>query len=613
MYRRTFIGCGLLFPFAARAALAAPSAPAGYGLSVLSGLKYGPGFTHFDYANPDAPKGGVMRFSAIGTYDTLNPFIAKGVPAAGIGEIFETLMAQSEDEAESEYGLVAESAQIAPDRLSVLYTLRKEARFHDGSPITPADILWSFNTLRTSGQPLYRSYYADVTEAVIEGARGVRFKFKTANNRELPWIIGQLIPALSQKYYASHDFTKTTLTAPLGSGPYQVAAMQPGQSITYKHVVDYWGADLPVNKGRFNVDTIRYDYYRDPTVALEAFKAGDYDIRQENSAKAWATGYDCPALRQGLIKKIVIPNQLPSPMQGFGYNLRRPIFQDPRVRAALAYAFDFEWSNENLFYGLYKRTRSYFDNSELAATGLPQGEELQILEPFRGKVADEVFTKEYDPPAYSKTFTLRDGLVQAVGLLKEAGWSFKNGALANGKTGQPLAFEILLFDPQMERIVLPFTDNLRRIGVTATVRLVDTAQYQQRMNTFDFDMTIALFAQSLSPGNEQRDFFGSHAADRPGSENVLGIKNPVIDQLIEGLVKAPDRASLVAHVHALDRVLQWGFYVIPQFHLGAFWVAYWDKFRRPQSPPKYGFDLDTWWIDQAAATTIAAEKGTIKK
>jgi microcin C transport system substrate-binding protein len=611
MYRRSLIAGGLLLPFGMRRAGAA--AAGSYGLSQLGGLKYPAGFTHFDYTNPNAPKGGSMKLSAIGTFDTLNPFIVKGVPAGGIGEIFETLMTESEDEPGSEYGLVAESAEIAADRLSVLYTLRKQARFHDGSPITPDDIVWTFNTLRTSGQPLYRSYYGDVTEAVIEGERGIRFKFKTAKNRELPWIIGQLVPALSKKYYADHDFTKTTLTSPLGSGPFTVAAVRPGQSITYQRVADYWGKDLPVNKGRFNIDTIRYDYYRDPTVALEAFKAGDYDIRQENSAKAWATGYDCPALRQGLIKKTVIPNELPTPMQGFGYNLRRPIFEDPRVREALAYGFDFQWSNQNLFYGLYKRTRSYFDNSELAATGLPQGEELKILEPFRGKIPDQVFTKEYDPPTYTQSFTLRDGLVRAVALLKDAGWGFKNGQLANAKTGQPLAFEILLYDPQMERIVLPFTDNLKRIGIAATVRLVDTAQYQQRMNTFDFDMTIVLFPQSLSPGNEQRDFFGSRAADRPGSQNVLGVKNPIIDQLIEELIQAPDRASLIAHTRALDRVLQWGYYVIPQFHLGAFWVAYWDKFRRPAIAPKYGFGLDTWWVDQTAADTIAAKKSAVKK
>ncbi|HTT79730.1 MAG TPA: extracellular solute-binding protein, partial [Stellaceae bacterium] len=408
-------------------------------------------------------------------------------------------------------------------------------------------------------------------------------------------------------------FTKTTLKPPLGSGPYAVETVQPGQSITYKRVVDYWGADLPVNKGRYNADTLRYDYYRDPTVALEAFKAGDYDIRQENSSKAWATGYDCPALRQGLIKKVAIPNRLPSGMQGFGYNLRRPMFRDPRVRAALAYAFDFQWSNKNLFYGLYTRTRSYFDNSDLAATGLPYGEELAILAPFRGQIPAEVFTKEYNPPTYTTAFTLRDGLIAAIKLLKDAGWSFKGSKLVNDKTGQPLAFEFLLNDPQMERIVLPFTDNLKRIGVIATVRLVDTAQYQQRMNTFDYDMAVMVFPESLSPGNEQREFWGSQAADQEGSSNLLGVKNPVVDRLITGLVNAPTRTSLVAHVHALDRVLQYGYYVIPNFHNTAFWVAFWDKIRRPQIAPKYGLGFSTWWIDEAAARAIAAKKAGATK
>lgn len=611
MYRRAFIASGLLLPFVRRPAFAAGT-PQGYGLSLFGELKYGPNFTQFDYVNPSAPKGGSIKFSAIGTYDTLNPFIVKGVPAAGIGEIFDTLMTQSEDEPGSEYGLVAESGQIAPDKLSVLYTLRPEARFHDGSPITSDDVIWTFNALREQGSPLYRSYYGDVVKVGPEGEHGVRFVFKNANNHELPIILGEL-PVLPKKYWSTHDFTKTTLDPPLGSGPYEVESVQPGQSITYKRVANYWAADLPVNKGRYNVDAIRYDYYRDPTVALEAFKAGDYDIRQENSAKAWATGYDCPALRDGLIRKIVIPNELPSPMQGFGFNLRRPLFQDPRVRQALAYGFDFEWSNANLFYGLYKRTRSYFDNSELAATGLPQSDELKILEPFRGKIPDDVFTKEYDPPHYDAKFTIRDGLVKAVSLLKEAGWSFKNGQLADDKSGQPFTFELLLQDPQMERIVLPFADNLKRIGITANVRLVDTAQYQSRMDTFDYDMTIVLFAQSLSPGNEQRDFFGSHAADRPGSQNMLGIKSPVIDEIIEGLITAPNRAALVTYVHALDRVLQYGYYLIPQFHLGAYWMAYWDKLRRPAVSPKYGLDIDTWWVDQGAEKTIEAKKSQEKK
>jgi microcin C transport system substrate-binding protein len=612
MQRRSFIAGGLLLPLTARAAVAVSAAAANYGLSLFGELKYPPGFTHFDYVNPDAPKGGAMKFAAIGTFDTLNPFIIKGVAAAGIGQTFDTLMTQSQDEPGSEYGLVAESAQLAPDRLSVLYTLRAAARFQDGSPITAADVVWTFGVLRDKGHPMYRSYYGDVTKVAAEGERGVRFLFRTAKNRELPVILGEM-PVLSQKYWTSRDFTKTTLDAPLGSGPYKVVNVQPGRSITYQRVADYWGAALPVNKGRFNVDTIRYDYYRDGTIALEAFKAGQYDIRQENSSKAWATGYDSPALRAGLIRKEAIPNQLPSGMQGFGYNLRRPLFQDPRVREALAYAFDFQWSNRNLFYGLYKRTRSYFDNSELAATGVPQGDELQVLEPFRGKIPDEVFTKEYNPPKYDGKFTIRDGLREAVKLLREAGWNFKNEQLVNDKTGQPLQYEFLLNDPQMERIVLPFTQNLKRIGVTATVRLVDTAQYQRRMDTFDYDMAVVVFGQSLSPGNEQREYWGSKAADQEGSQNLLGIKSPVIDQLIEELIKSPSRQSLITHTHALDRVLQYGYYVIPNFHNTSFWVAYWNKFRRPEVSPKYGIGLDTWWVDTKAEQTIEAKKGEVQK
>jgi microcin C transport system substrate-binding protein len=594
------------------AAIAAAAAAGSHGLSLFGELKYPPDFKNFEYVDPQAPSGGSMRFSAIGTYDTLNPFVVKGVPAAGIGQIFDTLTVASEDEPGSEYGLVADSIDLAPDKLSVLYTLRKEARFHDGSPMTPDDVVWTFNTLREKGHPMYRSYYGDVTEIAQEGERGVRFRFKSAQNRELPQILGQM-PVLSKKYWGTRDFTKTTLDPPLGSGPYRIEALDPGRSITYRRVADYWGADLPVAKGRHNVDVMRYDYYRDGTIALEAFKAGQYDIRRENSSKNWATGYDSPALRQGLIKKEVIPNQLPSGMQGFGYNLRRPLFQDPLVRQALAYAFDFEWSNTNLFYGSYARTRSYFDNSELAATGLPQGAELAILEKFRGKIPDAVFTAEYNPPHHDGTGNIREGVREALKLLKAAGWGFKNEKLVNDKTGQPFEFEIVLNDPQMERIVLPLAKNLERLGVTARVRTVDVAQYEKRMETFDFDVAVVVFGQSLSPGNEQREFWGSQAADEQGSRNLLGIKSPVIDELVEALIRSPDRASLIAHAHALDRVLQYGYYVIPNFHLSAFWVAYWDKFRRPQLSPKYGIGLDTWWVDPKAEQAIEAKKGEAAK
>ena len=594
------------------AAITAAAAAGSHGLSLFGDLKYPPDFKNFEYVDPAAPKGGTMKFSAIGTYDTLNPFVVKGVPAAGIGQVFDTLTAASEDEPGAEYGLIAESIDLAPDKLSVLYTLRKEARFHDGTPITPDDVVWTFNTLRETGHPMYRSYYGDVTEVAPEGERGIRFRFKSAENRELPQIIGEM-PVLSKAYWSARDFAKTTLDVPLGSGPYKIDSLDPGRSITYRRVADYWGADLPVNKGRHNVDVIRYDYYRDGTIALEAFKAGQYDIRRENSSKAWATGYDSPALREGLIKKEVIPNQLPSGMQGFGYNLRRPIFEDARVRAALAYAFDFEWSNKNLFYDAYARTRSYFDNSELAATGTPQGEELKILEKYRGKIPDEVFAKEYDPPKYDGSGNIRAGLRAAIQLLKEAGWSFKNEKLVSDKTGEPFQFEILLDDPQMERIVLPFTQNLERMGVTARVRTVDVAQYEKRMETFDFDMAVVVFGQSLSPGNEQREYWGSRAADEEGSRNLLGVKSPVVDELIEELIRSPDRASLIAHTRALDRVLQYGYYVIPNFHLSAFWVAYWDKYRRPTISPKYGIGLDAWWVDPKAEQTIEAKKGEAAK
>ncbi|HZT88559.1 MAG TPA: extracellular solute-binding protein [Stellaceae bacterium] len=584
-------------------------AAATYGMSLFGELKYPAGFTHFDYVNPDAPKGGTMRMAAIGTFDNLNPYIVKGVPAAGIGAIFDTLMASSSDEPASAYGLIAESVDLAPDRSSVLYTLRPQARFHDGTPIAPDDVVWTFQTLRDKGQPFYRSYYASVASVEKEGERGVRFRFKSNDNRELPQIVGEM-PVLSRQYWSKHEFDKTTLEPPLGSGPYKIEKVDPGRSIVYRRVPDYWAANLPVNKGRHNVDVIRYDYYRDNTIALEAFKAGQYDVRLENSSKEWATGYDSPALRDGLIKKEEIPNELPSGMQGFGYNLRRPIFQDPRVRDALAYGFDFEWSNKNLFYGAYTRTRSYFDNSEMAATGVPTGEELKILEPFRGKIPDEVFTTEYNPPKYDGSGNIREGIRAALKLLKEAGWTFKGEKLVNDKTGEPFQFEILIDNPQFERILLPFVQNLARFGVAAQVRLVDTAQYQRRMDTFDFDMAVVSFPESLSPGNEQRDFWGSQAADEQGSRNLLGIKSPVIDQLIDELIKAPTRASLVAHCRALDRVLQYGYYLIPNFHLSKFRVAYWDKFRRPKISPKYDIGLDTWWVDQEAEHQVEQKKSS---
>ena len=579
-----------------------------HAIAVHGDLKYGPDFKHFDYVNPSAPKGGEARLYAIGTYDSLNPFILKGVTPTGNGLLFATLAVKSDDEPFSMYGYVAQSIEMPSDRSWVAYNLRPQARFQDGSPITADDVIFSFEALKTKGHPFYRMYYASVAKAEKLGEHKVKFTFAPGDNRELPLIVGEM-PVLSKSYYSKHDFEKTTLTPPLGSGPYQVETLDPGRSIVYARVKDWWGADLPVNVGRFNFDRIRYDYYRDATVALEAFKAGQYDFRQENIAKNWATAYDFPAMSQGLVKKEEIPHQIPQGMQCFVYNTRRPVFQDPRVREALAYAFDFEWTNKNLFYGAYTRNKSYFSNSELASSGLPSPEELEILEPFRGKVPEQVFTQEYQPPKTDGSGNIRDNLRRAFGLLKQAGWTVKGERLVDA-SGKPMEFEILLVEPSFERVVLPFVRNLERLGIKANVRTIDTTQYQNRMDSFDFDMTVHTFPQSLSPGNEQRDFWTSKAADTTGSRNVAGMKSPVVDKLVDLVISAPDRQSLVQRTHALDRVLLWGFYVIPQWHLSTFRVAYWDKFGRPAKPPKYALGFEDWWVDPAKEAALVKVRGT---
>jgi microcin C transport system substrate-binding protein len=583
----------------------------GPALSMYGDLKYPPGFKHFQYVNPAAPKGGDVKMAAFGTFDTLNPFTLKGVAAAGLGEMFDTLMIGSTDEAFSQYGHVAETIETPADRSWVAFTVRPQARFHDGTPMTADDVIWTFETLKTKGQPFYRSYYANVARAEKLGERKVKFSFSPGDNRELPLILGQL-PVLSKAYWGKRDFEKTTLEPPLGSGAYKIESFEAGRSITYRRVKDYWGAKLPVKVGTDNFDTIRYDYYRDTNVAIEAFKAGQYDLRLENVAKNWATAYTGPAVTQGMIKKEEIKNEIPTGMQGFVFNTRRPAFQDARVRRALGYTFDFEWTNKNLFYGAYTRTKSYFSNSELASSGLPGPDELAVLEPFRGKVPDDVFTKEYKPPVTDGSGNVRDGAREALRLLGEAGWTVKGGRLVNAR-GEPLAFEILIDDPTWERIVLPFVKNLERLGVAARVRTVDAAQYQKRIDEYDFDMVVSVWRQSLSPGNEQRDFWGSAAAKTPGTRNLAGIRDPSVDRLIELLIQAPDRKALVARTRALDRVLLWGFYVIPHFHLQAFRAAYWDRFARPAVAPKYAFGFDTWWIDPRKDAALQRWKGEASK
>lgn len=565
-----------------------------HGLALHGTLKYHVDFKNFDYVNPQAPKGGTLRLAALGSFDNLNPYILKGVPATGLGLVFETLMESALDEPFSQYGRLAESVEVAKDRSWVSYVLRPEARFHDGSPVTPEDVLFSFETLRDKGHPSYKSYYKDVQKAEKTGPHSVKFTFRTNKNTELPLIMGQL-PVFSKQDWKNKDFAATTLTPIVGSGPYKIETVTAGRDITYKKVANWWGENLPVNKGQYNFDTIRYDYYRDSTVATEAFFAGRYDVRLENIAKNWATLYTTPAVQKGEIQRREIKNQLPSGMQGFVFNLRRPLFQDSRVREALGYAFDFEWTNKTVAYGSYQRTKSYFMNADLASSGLPSPQELALLEPFRGRVPDDVFTKAYEPPASDGSGNLRDNLAKAAALLKDAGWRLEKGQLVDAK-GAPFTFEILESSPLFERWVQPFLRNLERLGIKAQLRAVDTAQYQNRLNSFDFDMVIHVFGQSLSPGNEQRDMWSSAKADQLGSRNLIGIKNEAVDALVEKVVAAPDRESLVTATRALDRVLLWNHYVIPHWYSGVFRIAYWNKLGVPDVNPAYDIPyVTTWW------------------
>jgi microcin C transport system substrate-binding protein len=591
----------LIFVFFLVCSLAQPvfagEPPWRHGLALHGDLKYGPDFTHFAYVNPKAPKGGEMRLAGIGTFDSLNPFILRGTTPAGLGMTFDTLTVQSEDEPFSVYGLIAEYMQVPEDHSWVSFRLRPQARFHDGSLVTSKDVIFTFEALKTKGHPFYRSYYANVLRAEATGPHQVTFFFSGPGNRELPLIVGQM-PVLSKAYWQGREFDQTTLEAPLGSGPYRVTQVDAGRSITYERDPNYWGVDLPVNVGRYNFDRIRYEYFRDVNVALEAFKAGEYDFRLENIARLWAMGYDGPALRQGQIIMEEIPHELPTGMQAFVFNTRRAVFQDPLVREALGLVFDFEWSNQNLFHNAYARTKSYFSNSELASTGLPSPEELAILNQSRERLPERVFTQEYRPPVTDGSGHIREQMRTALALLAQAGWEVcpRDKRLRHTSDGTAMEFEILLDNAAFERVCLPFVRNLERLGITARVRTVDAIHYQNRMIDFDFDMTVSVFPQSLSPGNEQRDFWSSKAADTPGSRNIAGIRDPVVDELIELVISAPDRASLVTRTRALDRVLLWGHYVIPHWHSRVFRIAYWDKYERPKITPKYGLGLETWWM-----------------
>jgi microcin C transport system substrate-binding protein len=609
------LGAAAGFPASSRAlAQTAPGEPAWrHALSLFGDIKYPPDFKHFDYVNADAPKGGTVRQLEIGTFDNFNIVVdgLKGSIPAGVSLTVQTLTSQALDEVSTAYGLLAEVAAHPDDHSYVIYRLRSIARWHDGKPVTAEDVIFSFDALKKNS-PMYSAYYRHIVKCEQVGEREVKFSFDGPGNRELPMITGEL-PVLPKHWWEGtdsqgrkRDVTATTLEIPLGSGPYRIKEFVAGRSLVLEWVADYWGKDLPRSVGQDNFDELRYEFFRDDTVAREAFKADQLDWILEQSAKEWSTAYDFPAVRDNRVIKEKFPVNSSGRMQGFAFNLRRPLFQDVRMRRAFNYAYDFEEMNRQLSTGEYQRDNSYFDGvPELMATGLPEGMELQILETVRDKVPPEVFTTPYQNPVNGNPEAVRSNLREATRLLKEAGFEIRDRKLIDPK-GQPVSVEFLCRDQGDERIVLFYKPGLERLGVNVSVRNVDSVQYQNRLRNFDFDMTTDLWGQSLSPGNEQRDFFGSQSADRPGSRNTPGIKNPAVDALIDRIIFAKDRAELVAACKAMDRVLLWNFYVVPQFTYGFIRYARWDRFSHPEPLPKYGvsgFPTLWWWDAEKAAKT----------
>ncbi len=582
-----------------------------HGLSLFGDVKYPQGFKHFEYVNPQAPQGGTVRRVAFGTFDNFNQVVAgvKGSLASGLELINETLTVPALDEVSTEYGLLAEAVSFPEDRSSVTYRLRANARWHDGRPVTPDDVIFSMQAWKQNS-PQLGAYYRHVVKAEKIGEREVTFTFDGPGNRELPQIVGQL-PVLAKHWWEGtdksgnkRDITETTLEPPLGSGPYRMKDFAPGRTIAYEKFADYWGKELNVNVGSNNFAQVRYEYFRDSTVALEAFKGDQIDFRTENSAKNWATAYDFPAVREKKVVKEEFPITNIGVMQAFAFNIRRPKFQDPRVRRAFNFAFDFEEMNRQIFFGLYQRIASFFQGTELACSGVPQGQELAILETVKDKVPAELFTQPYTNPVGGDPQKVRNNLREGLALLRQAGYEIRDTKLVHTKSGEPLNVEFLTEDPTTERIALFLKPSLERMGMSVTVRTVDTAQYENRLRQFDFDIVVANWGESLSPGNEQRGYWGSQAADQPGSRNLVGIKNPAVDELINRIIFAKDRAELVAATHALDRVLLWNFYVVPQWTSGVIRTARWDRFSHPATLPKYGlsaFPMIWWWDAEKAA------------
>lgn len=604
-----------LLALAALSSLAAPLGAAAQdgevwrsGISTIGELKHPNGFERFDYVNPDAPKGGTLRLSTSGTFDTVNPLLAKGELATGLGLVFDTLMKSSEEELSASYGLLAEAVSFPDDISKASFRLREQAKWADGQPITPEDVVFSFEKSKELS-PQLATYYTHVTKAEVTGEREVTFTFDEKNNKELPQIIGQLLVVPKHWWEANgadgkpRDISRGTLEPVMGSGPYKIASIAPGSTITYERRDDYWGKDINVNVGLYNFKTVSYTFYTDRDVEFQAFKAGNSDFWHENSAGRWATGYDFPAVKDGRIKREELPNIYRSVgiMQALVPNGRRDKFKDPKVRKALNYAFDFEDMNRTLFYNQYQRINSFFMGSDLASSGLPQGKELEILNEVKDQIPPEVFTKEYRNPVSGDPAKLRDNLREAVKLMKEAGYELRGSRMVNASTGQPFDFEILVDSAAMERVVVTYTQNLRKIGINATVRLVDTSQYTNRTRSFDYDMIVNLWAQSANPGNEQADYWGSKAVERQGSKNFAGISNPGIDAIVRKIIFAGSRDDQVAAVKALDRVLLAGNYVIPQFYRGEMTLAYWNTLVQPKELPRYGIGFpDAWWSAAAA-------------
>ena len=581
-----------------------------HGLSIFGDLKYPAGFPHFDYVNPNAPKGGEIRISWVGSFDNLNPFVLKGDPLYDRYALlqFDTLMTRGYDEPDTVYGLVAKSVEVGPGKAWITFTLNERAHFNNGSPVTPEDVVFSFQIIKNKGHPRFRVVYRDIEKAEVISPNQVKFSFGANANRDLP-LVAAGIPVLSKAYFTEHQFDKSTLKPILGSGPYRIVKADQGRSVLFERVPDYWARDLPVNVGRYNFDRFRIDYYRDRQIDLEAFSANAYDFREEFTSKNWATAYNFPAVTKGWVIRETLKDERPAGAQAFFINTRRDKFRDRRVRAALDYVFDYEWLNKNIFHSLYKRNQSVFENTDLAARGIPGQSELALLEPFREQLPDALFTQPIAFPKTDGSGNNRKNFRVAIRLLREAGWTIKKGKLTNAD-GEVMTIEFLTDQPTFERIIGPYARNLERVGIAAKIRIVDSAQYQNRLNEFDYDIITARFLMSLTPGIEQRNMWGSETANLTGSYNLSGIDNAVVDALIETLIAATDRDALTTAARALDRVLLWNRYFIPQWFKAEHNIAYWDKFGRPPKKPRYSEGYPhTWWYDQTKADALEAKRG----